>query len=92
MAYFKFCNYLNNNWPDVHHDLPVVHYQEQHAVIQQHIERTLKNKTVRGYMRRIHDVRRGFEYLSPNAAADCVITGGYALERTPFLGEGAVRR
>ena len=43
-------------------------------------------------MRRIHDVRRGFEYLSPNAAADCVITGGYALERTPFLGEGAVRR
>ena len=42
MAYFKCCNYLNNNWPNVHHDLPIVHYQEQHAVIQQHIERTLK--------------------------------------------------
>lgn len=43
-------------------------------------------------MRRIHDVRRGFEYLFPKAAADCVIIGGYALERTPFMGEGAVRR
>ena len=43
-------------------------------------------------MRRIHDVRRGFEYLFPKAAADCVTIGGYALERTPFMGEGAVRR
>ena len=37
--------YLDNNRPHINHDLPVVYYQEQHAVIKQHVKRTLKITT-----------------------------------------------
>ena len=85
MAYFKCCNYLNYNWPNVHHDLPIVHYQEQHAVIQQHIERTLKQNGPR-----IHEThsRRKARFWVPFPQGGCRLCNNrrLCLGKDPFHG------